>query len=420
MKRKRSRFDRLMLPTLAAGALLTGIGVNHAEAVLFISEYVEGSSNNKAIEIYNNGPDSVDLAATLTKLEFFFNGSTSATTTINLTGTIASGGTFVVADNDSDAAILAQANQTSTASFFNGDDAVVLSQGATVLDVIGQVGFDPGSQWGSGDNSTADNTIRRNFAVIVGDTNPNDAFDPSGEWTGFAQNTFDGLGSHSGATPPPTPPPPPPPAPSTALVITGIVDGNLSGGSPKFVEVIATEDIADLSVFSLQLFSNGSSSAGNDNPLPAVSLSAGDVFYIVASNPVQQEIDFNTAFPGQTVFTLAAANFNGDDVIRLVEGANIIDQYGVVGVNGDFEPWDYTDSYAFRIDGFGPNQVFTLSEWVFGGRSALPTDSAGMISILGPLLGQYDLPTTAIPEPVTFSMLIIGGVALMSRRQRVA
>lgn len=416
MNRKRSRFDRLMLPTMAMGAMIATLGANNAQAVLFISEYIEGSSNNKAIEIYNNGPSSVDLAATATTLQFFFNGSASAGTTINLTGTIASGGTYVVADDNSDAAILAVTNQTSTASFFNGDDAVVLSQGATVLDVIGQVGFDPGTEWGTGANSTADNTIRRNFAVIAGDTNPNDAFDPSGEWTGFAQNSFSDLATHSGATPPPPPPPPPP---STALVITGIVDGNLAGGSPKFVEVVATENIADLSVFSMQLFSNGNPVAGNTNALPAIALSQGDVFYIVASSPAQQLIDFNTAFPGQTVFTLAAASFNGDDAIRLIEGTTVIDQFGVVGLDGTGQPWEYTDSYAFRNSGFGPNQVFTLSEWTFGGPGALPTDMPGLVSILDPLLGQYGA-AAVVPEPVTFSMLIIGGVALMSRRQRAA
>ncbi len=243
--------------------------------------------------------------------------------------------------------------------------------------------------------------------------------------TDLAPGADDGLAIDDfslSATALPPPPPPPPPPSATALVITGIVDGNLSGGSPKFVEVVATEDIADLSAFSLQLFANGSASPNNTNALPSVALSAGDAFYIVASNPAQQLIDFNTAFPGQTVFTLAAANFNGDDVIRLIEGTTIIDQFGVVGVDGTGEPWEYTDSYAFRLSGFGPNQVFTLSEWTFGGPGVLPSDLPGMVAILGPLLGQYEISTggAAIPEPVTFSMLIIGGVALMSRRRQAA
>jgi hypothetical protein len=45
--------------------------------------------------------------------------------------------------------------------------------------VIGQIGFDPGSEWGSGLTSTADNTLRRKPSIEAGDPNGTDAFDPS-------------------------------------------------------------------------------------------------------------------------------------------------------------------------------------------------------------------------------------------------
>jgi uncharacterized protein len=81
---------------------------------------------------------------------------------------------------------------------FNGDDAVVLRHGGALVDVIGQIGTDPGSEWGTGDASTADNTIRRKVTVAVGDTVGDDPFDPATEWDGFPSNTFDGLGSRAG------------------------------------------------------------------------------------------------------------------------------------------------------------------------------------------------------------------------------
>ncbi len=161
---------------------------------LIISEYVEGSSFNKAVELFNGTGAAIDLSDY--KLEFFFNGNTSPSTTINLSGTLASGEVYVVADDGADPAILAETDLASGASFFNGDDAVVLSQGTTVVDSLGQVGFDPGSEWGSGDTSTQDNTLRRNTDVMMGDTNVSDAFDPAAEWTGFANDTFNGLGSY--------------------------------------------------------------------------------------------------------------------------------------------------------------------------------------------------------------------------------
>ncbi|PIQ07950.1 MAG: hypothetical protein COW71_14570, partial [Ignavibacteriales bacterium CG18_big_fil_WC_8_21_14_2_50_31_20] len=64
-----------------------------------------------------------------------------------------------------------------------------------IIDVIGQIGFDPGTEWGSGSISTADNTIRRKTEVGIGDSVGTDVFVPSLEWDGFAIDTFDGLGS---------------------------------------------------------------------------------------------------------------------------------------------------------------------------------------------------------------------------------
>jgi Tol biopolymer transport system component len=164
---------------------------------LFFSEYVEGSSNNKALEIFNPTGSAVDLAAGGYNIQMFFNGNTSAGLTINLTGNVAAGDVYVIAQSSADPAILAQADQTNGAGWFNGDDAVVLRKGTTILDVIGQIGNDPGTEWGTGLTSTADNTLRRKSSICSGDMDPNDAFDPAAEWDGYATDTFDGLGSHS-------------------------------------------------------------------------------------------------------------------------------------------------------------------------------------------------------------------------------
>jgi len=167
-----------------------------ATTELFFSEYIEGSSNNKALEIYNGTGAAVNLVTDAYNVQMFFNGSASAALTINLTGTVADGDVYVLAQATADPAILAQADQTNAAGWFNGDDAVVLRKGATIIDVIGQIGFDPGSEWGSGLVSTGDNTLRRMPTIAGGDPIGSDPFDPSAEWNGFATNTFDGLGFH--------------------------------------------------------------------------------------------------------------------------------------------------------------------------------------------------------------------------------
>jgi len=166
---------------------------------LFISEYIEGSSNNKAVEIYNGTGAAVNLAAGGYNIQMFFNGSATAGLTINLTGTVAAGDVYVVAHSSANATILAQADQTNGSGWFNGDDAVVLRKGTVVIDVIGQIGFDPGTEWGTGLTSTADNTLRRKASVCAGDPNGSDAFDPVVQWDGFATDTFGGLGAHTAA-----------------------------------------------------------------------------------------------------------------------------------------------------------------------------------------------------------------------------
>jgi predicted extracellular nuclease len=168
-----------------------------APTELFFSEYIEGSSNNKALEIYNGTGASVNLGANAYNVQMFFNGSASAGLTINLTGTVAAGDVYVLAQSAAVQAILDQADQTNSAGWYNGDDAVVLRKGTTIIDSIGQVGNDPGTEWGTGLQSTADNTLRRKSTVCAGDTNSTDAFNPSVEWDGFATDTFGGLGSHT-------------------------------------------------------------------------------------------------------------------------------------------------------------------------------------------------------------------------------
>ena len=200
----RVRLVTLGLLALLAFAALAGARVERADAApteLFISEYVEGTSNNKAIEIYNGTGAAVNLNAGGYRLAYHFNGNPAAGREIPLTGTVASNDVYVVAQSTASPAILAQADQTDpSTSWFNGDDAVVLRKGGAagpILDVIGQIGFDPGTEWGTGLMSTADNTLRRKPSIQAGDTNGGDAFNPAVEWDGLATDTFDGLGAHT-------------------------------------------------------------------------------------------------------------------------------------------------------------------------------------------------------------------------------
>ncbi len=188
---------------LPAAALAPAIGAAApvgaaVPADIFFSEYVEGSGFNKAVEIFNGTGAPIDLAAAGYTLELYSNGAAAPSQTVALSGTVADGDVFVVTRADADAALVAQADQLAPAVInFNGDDAVALRKAGAPVDVIGQIGFDPGAEWGTGATSTADNTIRRLPTVSAGDTDGTNAFDPAIEWEGFPLNALDGVGAHT-------------------------------------------------------------------------------------------------------------------------------------------------------------------------------------------------------------------------------
>jgi predicted extracellular nuclease len=96
---------------------------------LFVSEYIEGSSFNKSLEIYNGTGSAVNLGSLNATVQIFFNGSTSAGQTISLSGTLADGDVYVLSHPSADSAILAVTDQTSGGVLFNGNDAITLNIG---------------------------------------------------------------------------------------------------------------------------------------------------------------------------------------------------------------------------------------------------------------------------------------------------
>ncbi len=138
----------------------------------------------------------MDLASY--SIALYSNGSPIVSQTVTTSGILADGDVFVLAHPTANAGILAVADATSgTVANWNGDDAIALRKAASLIDVFGQIGFDPGTEWGSGLTSTADNTLRRKGTIEAGNGDGTDGFDPAVEWDGFAVDTFDGLGSHT-------------------------------------------------------------------------------------------------------------------------------------------------------------------------------------------------------------------------------
>ncbi len=94
------------------------------------------------------------------------------------------------------AAIGTRCDQNSASLALDGNDAVALRCGTTILDVIGRTtGASPGQQWGNVTVGTRNQTLRRNCEVTIGDRTGANPFTPSAEWTSFPVDTVTGLGS---------------------------------------------------------------------------------------------------------------------------------------------------------------------------------------------------------------------------------
>ncbi len=168
---------------------------------LFISEYLEGSSNNKAVEIFNGTGAAVDLSQYTLKLAS--NGGTWSTTNFhNPTGTLAHGDVYVVANSQANATILGVADATSTVTYFNGDDCVGLFQGDTLIDIIGVYQTDPGTAWpvAGVTDATLNHTLIRKPTITQGNTDWLDAAGTNSddsEWMVEASDFVTDLGMHT-------------------------------------------------------------------------------------------------------------------------------------------------------------------------------------------------------------------------------
>ena len=188
---------------------------------LFISEYVEGTGNDKALELYN--PTSAPIDLTGYRIERFSNGqATSASGGIlNLTGSVAPYSTFIIANGQTTTspsspacapALQAMADQLDgvypAPTYMNGNDAIVLFKNAAIIDIFGKTGdasISTSESWSDEfpyDGSvgawwTKDQTLVRKASVMTGVSVNPDPFIVTVEWDSLPKDTWTGLGSHT-------------------------------------------------------------------------------------------------------------------------------------------------------------------------------------------------------------------------------
>ena len=202
------------------------------------------------------------------------------------------------------------------------------------------------------------------------------------------------------------------------LIISEVVDAPLPGGLPKFVELTNTgEDPIDLSNYSIGNFNNGSTELGG-GASTVLSGTLGSCETYVISYETGDEpgigLFFDTYGFDPDNFDLGAF-FNGDDVIALFEGpatgdgsdATLVDVYGVIGVDGSGEVWEYTDGYAQRLTN-NANPTFDPTEWTIGGANSLETgDDATELDLILQLTnpGENEACTPVSNDDTSFGAL---------------
>lgn len=150
---------------------------------LFISEYVEGSSNNKLIEIANFTGSLVDLSDY--KIRIYYNGNTTPTTNLSLPSiNLANGDVYVIANSSSASPCNSYIDMTSGSLDFNGNDVVELSTTGNVsIDIIGFISFT--------NDFAKDITLRKKTGV-----GPNTTYN-TGDYDSFPIDTCGNIGAHT-------------------------------------------------------------------------------------------------------------------------------------------------------------------------------------------------------------------------------
>ena len=341
--------------------LLSGLAT--AQTGVFFSEYIEGSSNNKAIEIYNGSGSELDL--TNYRVIRANNGAITLSDSLTLSGTLSVGDVFVIANSSAVSDILDVSDITSTLTYYNGDDFMGLqfdSAGTWMtIDAIGVLGEDPGSSWPVAGvaNATGEHTLVRKTSITTGNSDwasSADSTTEDSEWVVYDQDTFNYLGQHPGGTFPVVLP---------KIFFSEYIEG---GSNNKAIEIYNGEDAEyDLTQLNILTNYNGNTWSGMHSFPIGTTLAAGEVWVMA-----NEGLDSLTLLLADEVLAYDSSGylvgFNGDDVRALVQidGTDTT----VIDIIGAYDGVDPGSGWSVAgVDAATANHTLVRKESVTAGNS---------------------------------------------------
>ncbi|MCK4695381.1 MAG: lamin tail domain-containing protein, partial [Candidatus Cloacimonetes bacterium] len=178
--------------------------ISGIQTYLIISEYIEGSSNNKALEIYNGTGAAVNLAGyEIWRISNGGDWAEGESNAVSLEGILENNDVYVICNSNANAEIQAVSDLIgTTATYYNGNDAVGLAHNGILIDAIGEEGPDVGIAWdvAGTTEATLNHTLVRKPDILQGNMNwalSAGTNTENSEWFVYNEDTFDYLGYHS-------------------------------------------------------------------------------------------------------------------------------------------------------------------------------------------------------------------------------
>lgn len=164
-----------------------------------------------------------------------------------------------------------------------------------------------------------------------------------------------------------------------SLELRGVMELNkfINGadGQVRAVHLKVLEDIEDLSIYGVEVASNGAAPnpADIDFLFPAGTATKGqDIFVVRDVDLADAQAFFEGCFDNFIIFETSRMTQNGDDAILLYKNEVAIESFGEPGVDGTGTYWEYSDSWAYKLAG----------EWLYAGPQAVVFAETGTNSTI--------------------------------------